>query len=885
MKGERISTWKIPFPRPGDAKQQWPDNDPEDHDENDDDDDLDNGFDDSKGSGAIRDFSQSYHVAKGTNNQDASSAMMWSCRNHIREPVQEPDGTGPDNWDLEIEDNESESTYTQPTVRELVDPTTSTDSVFHVIFSPLKRYLSDHQQYELLVLGLKRRPLNIIIGTKDHPKLMEAPPQRQKSAATQSSEPSSPPHEQKRASGSKPPDHLDPSTFLPASKTVPKPAINYAFFDQEIPVTPISDRIRYLFLERLESYIPGYHSQTVTAVDDHAIKLQAACPQIPTDSTVSSRSAYSVNDSLSHQSSISTVASAIPVPPPWDSETLNQHIAALPYDYGYDLPCEFGFIGCNLRFHPEHFEAWIDHTISHFLPRISPPLKSICIFCDTEFDCTASPLNARSIWRDRMLHIGSHFQARVPSNYPRPDFFLIEYMHANSLISLADYREAKEYTERPHCDGLVPRDFQTDDMKRKNEKELQVVYDLDKEERTRRKEIRRNRGRGKGKEEYKPSRKSRPVYDQYGSFQAIPLTREEGGLPEREADLNKYHGDYEKEYRDCSSQENKLMLLTENHGIKIQGNYLKDSEKPNIIPVIGHRSNSEHSRAIRRSRSRDSSQSHAEAPSWFTELSSLSGSNSPNICATQSKRLQPLPDYYLLSDETYFSGRISKLAQSSNPSRSPSIGVSNGSRAAMAEDQERLQLLFLGQPSERRLFDHPGIPGIVPSVWAQEPIAPTDPSYPHSLKGSLSTASTTSSKPGSHPPFQKKGYADSSRCYGKFDRIHSRVSSSDSHEAYCSGLSTGQELYTSSRSHTGYHAPRDWKYRTPDNGNAVHLIRFQGAADNIFAAHKYISATSSGAVEVIAHGKGSLDFSEPRASDATSSQYKNSQYLPRRPRP
>jgi hypothetical protein len=225
-------------------------------------------------------------------------------------------------------------------------------------------------------------------------------------------------------------------------------------------------------------------------------------------STTSSKTRYSDSDTSSRRSATVTVASTVTQLQGHPQPTLDQLIAALPYDYGYDLPCEFGFIGCNLRFHPEHSEAWIDHTISHFSPGISPPLKSICIFCDTEFDCTASPLDARSIWRDRMLHISSHFEARVPSNYPRPDFFVIEHMHANGLISLADYTEAREYTERPHCDGLVPRDFQTEDMKRKKEKELQGVHDLDKEERTRRKETRHKGPRGKGKEEHEPSRKS-----------------------------------------------------------------------------------------------------------------------------------------------------------------------------------------------------------------------------------------------------------------------------------------------------------------------------------------------------------------------------------------
>jgi len=93
----------------------------------------------------------------------------------------------------------------------------------------------------------------------------------------------------------------------------------------------------------------------------------------------------------------------------------------------------------------------------------------------------------------------------MPDESMRPDYFVIEYMWANGLLSIEDYTSAMRYTERPHCDGLVPFGHKTPEMSRKEEKSREQKYDLDKENR----QMRRQRGKGKGKEKEKEKEKEK----------------------------------------------------------------------------------------------------------------------------------------------------------------------------------------------------------------------------------------------------------------------------------------------------------------------------------------------------------------------------------------
>jgi hypothetical protein len=158
----------------------------------------------------------------------------------------------------------------------------------------------------------------------------------------------------------------------------------------------------------------------------------------------------------------------------------------LPYSYGYDLPCEFFFVGCKMRFDPADFEAWITHAASHF--NGSLPTTAICTFCDDDQAIFRSTGDVEMNWRERMLHIGGHLEALIPSEHIRPDFWVIEHMRDHRLISLEDYAHAIKWTERPHCGDTYSLDYETPEMIEKKKRELRVPDDMRGEERQRRKD-------------------------------------------------------------------------------------------------------------------------------------------------------------------------------------------------------------------------------------------------------------------------------------------------------------------------------------------------------------------------------------------------------------
>lgn len=94
-----------------------------------------------------------------------------------------------------------------------------------------------------------------------------------------------------------------------------------------------------------------------------------------------------------------------------------------------------------------------------------------------------------------MLHIKEHFAQRAGDARLRPDFWVIDHMRMNNLMTLEDYNQIMQYTERPKCTCLVPKGYQTDEMKRKVEKSLEQRHDLQKEKREMRKESQRRNGR------------------------------------------------------------------------------------------------------------------------------------------------------------------------------------------------------------------------------------------------------------------------------------------------------------------------------------------------------------------------------------------------------
>jgi hypothetical protein len=133
------------------------------------------------------------------------------------------------------------------------------------------------------------------------------------------------------------------------------------------------------------------------------------------------------------------------------------------------LHCDFGFTGCNITYPTTEFQYWCAHTLSHF-GNLPPPPKCICLYCHQEFEDELRPLDN---WRRRMTHCHNHL---ITEGYitPRPDFWLVDYLEENDLISADDAAFAKSYTERPYVAGLVPRNFETPEAKARKERIKQI---------------------------------------------------------------------------------------------------------------------------------------------------------------------------------------------------------------------------------------------------------------------------------------------------------------------------------------------------------------------------------------------------------------------------
>ena len=127
-----------------------------------------------------------------------------------------------------------------------------------------------------------------------------------------------------------------------------------------------------------------------------------------------------------------------------------------PQDVGYDLQCEFVFAGCTARFNPRFVDSWIDHTLTHFAHNSSIPPITMCIFCDTVFDCSKRRLDPAENWQERMEHIHKHLQGGISPKSAKPDYFVLKHMFATESIGTAQYKYWTTYTERLFCDGLQP---------------------------------------------------------------------------------------------------------------------------------------------------------------------------------------------------------------------------------------------------------------------------------------------------------------------------------------------------------------------------------------------------------------------------------------------
>lgn len=220
-----------------------------------------------------------------------------------------------------------------------------------------------------------------------------------------------------------------------------------------------------------------------------------------TSSTIASspsRSTNSDRDSWGPGSSVSSETSRPPWVPLIDWNQPTTFLPQAPFDHGYDLPCEQKYTGCRIRFSPEYFESWIDHSISHMGDRL--PTRTVCTFCDKEFDCSVNQEQPIVNWRERMAHIGEHFYENRQLNrereteHSRPDFHVLDHMKRAGLLSDEDYDDAIAYTERPKYPGseLRPPGFKCPENRAREEARVRVDrtmrahHDLAREERLRR---------------------------------------------------------------------------------------------------------------------------------------------------------------------------------------------------------------------------------------------------------------------------------------------------------------------------------------------------------------------------------------------------------------
>ena len=213
--------------------------------------------------------------------------------------------------------------------------------------------------------------------------------------------------------------------------------------------------------------------------------LDGSVSTVSTDSGDGGLKSSDASSQLSAPATSVTSVSAVPagfVPPLTLDQQLQQMALA---DANYYLQCEFVFTGCNERFHPSNDEDWIAHTIEHLTHSI--PSKSVCIFCDTKFDCSETRINPTENWRLRMDHIHDHFRDGLLFECARPDFFVLKHMSRHGLLSREKHDYLTAFSERPLVDGLKPFGWEPDERKVKRERGLRVEHDLNKERRSRRK--------------------------------------------------------------------------------------------------------------------------------------------------------------------------------------------------------------------------------------------------------------------------------------------------------------------------------------------------------------------------------------------------------------
>lgn len=252
-------------------------------------------------------------------------------------------------------------------------------------------------------------------------------------------------------------------------------------------------RIQILFVDRTETRLLGEQKprnvRIIQTRSNAVAESNTNCPPSldgsgSTVSTGSGDTGHKFSDASSQKSAPATSVTSISAAPTGVDvpRTLDQQLQQMSLP-DYTLPCEFLFTGCTAVFRPSDHEDWIAHTFEHLTHDIYPPSKTVCIFCDTKFDCSETETDPMDNWRLRMDHIHDHFRGGELAATARPDFFVLNHMQMHGLISREKHDHLTTYSERPFVDGLRPRGWEPDSRRYRRERETQVEHDLQKERR------------------------------------------------------------------------------------------------------------------------------------------------------------------------------------------------------------------------------------------------------------------------------------------------------------------------------------------------------------------------------------------------------------------
>ncbi|KAH9908119.1 hypothetical protein F4778DRAFT_463428 [Xylariomycetidae sp. FL2044] len=152
------------------------------------------------------------------------------------------------------------------------------------------------------------------------------------------------------------------------------------------------------------------------------------------------------------------------------------------------LPCELAGFGCEATFHHEDTGNWIDHiTAGHMYDKL--PKKAVCWFCDDEFDEDRYG-DRRTAFEYRLLHVREHIiDGGLTVDNMRADFHLLEHLRRHRLIADSTYHLYRRIgTEQrpPGTMELYAPGQKPPERMLQEERDSQVIHDLQKEERHRR---------------------------------------------------------------------------------------------------------------------------------------------------------------------------------------------------------------------------------------------------------------------------------------------------------------------------------------------------------------------------------------------------------------